>query len=175
VVDLPYEYLAKGPKGARVYVVDYDSSTGAFNPPANLREDLTENEPSKAELNKLATNPAFHAQNAYAIVMRTLARFEFALGRRLSWGFDGHQLHVAPHAFVDANAFYSKRAAACFWAILRLTILTERTLRRPSTHVVLTMSLHTKPRMPFSMAFALGSPSLPLPNKQLSTRASPIW
>ena len=40
--------------------------------------------------------------------MRTLARFEFALGRRVSWGFHGHQLKVAPHAFADANAFYSE-------------------------------------------------------------------
>jgi len=40
--------------------------------------------------------------------MRTLARFEFALGRRISWGFTGHRLKVAPHAFSDANAFYSK-------------------------------------------------------------------
>ena len=28
---------------------------------------------------------------------------EFALGRRIEWGFDGHQLHIAPHAFADAN------------------------------------------------------------------------
>ena len=40
--------------------------------------------------------------------MRTLARFEFALGRRVGWSFLGHQLQVAPHAFADANAFYSK-------------------------------------------------------------------
>ncbi|MHB8873333.1 MAG: gluzincin family metallopeptidase, partial [Myxococcaceae bacterium] len=41
-------------------------------------------------------------------------RFELALGRRVSWGFDnpGHQLKVAPHAFSDANAFYSRRDEA---------------------------------------------------------------
>ena len=32
-------------------------------------------------------SPAFHAQNVYALVMRTLARFEFALGRRVGWSF----------------------------------------------------------------------------------------
>ena len=41
--------------------------------------------------------------------MRTLARFKFALGRRVGWSFPGHQLKVAPHAFADANAFYSAR------------------------------------------------------------------
>src|SRR5262249_8804805 len=57
---------------------------------------------------KILGDPHFHAQNVYAIIMRTLARFEFALGRRASWGFGQHQLKVAPHAFADANAFYSE-------------------------------------------------------------------
>ena len=39
--------------------------------------------------------------------MKTLARFELALGRRVPWGFPSHQLKVVPHAFVDANAFYA--------------------------------------------------------------------
>jgi hypothetical protein len=56
----------------------------------------------------LLADPAFHSQNVYALVMRTLGQFEHALGRRVPWGFGGHQLHVAPHAFVDANAFYSR-------------------------------------------------------------------
>lgn len=43
----------------------------------------------------------------YGIIMKTLARFEFALGRRIGWSFGGHQIQVAPHAFADANAFYS--------------------------------------------------------------------
>ena len=64
-------------------------------------------------------NPKFHAQNVYAIVMRTLARFEFALGRRISWGFHGHQLKVAPHAFADANAFYSEDDQALMFGIPR--------------------------------------------------------
>jgi hypothetical protein len=114
VIDLPFERLEKGPKGARVYVTDYDSSTGIFNPPSELLERLAKIKPTAKQLDALVGNYAFHAQNAYAIVMRTLARFEFALGRRLSWGFDGHQLHVAPHAFVDANAFYSNRDRGLF-------------------------------------------------------------
>ena len=39
--------------------------------------------------------------------MKTLARFEFALGRRIPWSFQTHQLKVAPHGMADANAFYS--------------------------------------------------------------------
>ncbi len=68
---------------------------------------------------QLLANPAFHGQNIYALVMRTLARFEYALGRRVHWGFDGHQLHVAPHAFVDANAFYSREDRALIFGYFR--------------------------------------------------------
>ena len=50
---------------------------------------------------------AFHAQQVYAAASRTLATFESALGRRLSWGFNGHHLHLVPHAFAEANAYYS--------------------------------------------------------------------
>ena len=40
--------------------------------------------------------------------MSTLAHFERALGRRVRWGFRGHQIKIAPHAFAEANAYYSR-------------------------------------------------------------------
>ena len=47
--------------------------------------------------------------------MRVLTRFERALGRRLAFSFEGHQLHIAPHAFAEVNAFYSERSRMlCF-------------------------------------------------------------
>jgi hypothetical protein len=61
---------------------------------------------------RFLNDPQFHAQNVYAIVMRTLMHFERALGRRVSWSFGGHQLKVAPHAFAEPNAFYSPRDEA---------------------------------------------------------------
>ncbi len=110
---MPAEELAPGPWGYRVHVVDYDSSTGSlYRPikyPALKNDEHFDGDPfRKATDAQLLSNPNFHAQNAYAIVMRILARFEFALGRRVSWGFYGHQIKVAPHAFADANAFYSE-------------------------------------------------------------------
>jgi hypothetical protein len=57
-------------------------------------------------------DPKFHAQNVYATVMRTLGRFETALGRRIPWGFGSHQLNVAPHGIAGANAFYSRQDQA---------------------------------------------------------------
>ncbi|HEV7516139.1 MAG TPA: hypothetical protein VGR07_07550, partial [Thermoanaerobaculia bacterium] len=38
--------------------------------------------------------------------------FEHALGRRIGWSFSGHQIQIAPHAFVEGNAFYSKNDRA---------------------------------------------------------------
>jgi hypothetical protein len=117
-VDVPAEDLQPGPWGFRVQVIDYDASTGTlFKPlvdkagPGGAYVDVFE----KASDNTLLSDPRFHAQNAYAIVMRTLARFEFALGRRVAWGFDGHQVKVAPHAFADANAFYSRPDEGLFF------------------------------------------------------------
>jgi hypothetical protein len=69
---------------------------------------------------KLVSSRAFHAQNVYGTAMATLERFERALGRRVPWAipggsFDhaatgrGHVLKIAPHAFAEANAYYSRR------------------------------------------------------------------
>jgi hypothetical protein len=38
----------------------------------------------------------FHTQIVYVLVMMTLARYEFALGRRIGWAFKAHRLKVAP-------------------------------------------------------------------------------
>lgn len=112
-VEIPAERLAPGPCGYRVHIIDYDTSSRTLYKPADLEpapgaRPLFENPGDDVILG----DPRFHAQNVYAIVMRILGRFELALGRRVSWGFPSHQLKVAPHAFVDANAFYSERDEA---------------------------------------------------------------
>jgi hypothetical protein len=110
-VDVPAENLAAGPRGYRVHVIDYDASTRTLYKPFKYPDDAID--PFREPTNDTVLNdPNFHAQNVYAIIMRTLARFEFALGRRVGWSFPGHQLKVAPHAFADANAFYSERDEA---------------------------------------------------------------
>src|SRR5262249_30068905 len=109
-VTVPIEDLAAGPRGYRVHVIDYDASTQTLYA---AREYPNVDDPYQEAGDKtLLTDPGFHAQNVYAIVMRTLAAFEFALGRRISWAFNSHQLQVAPHAFSVANAFYSRRDQA---------------------------------------------------------------
>ena len=118
-VEIPAEELAPGPRGHRVHVIDYDTSTGTLYMPLEydpLKDgqyiDPFKEAADRHDDEELLEDPRFHAQNVYAIVMRTLARFEFALGRRVHWGFPGHQIHIAPHAFADANAFYSEEDQA---------------------------------------------------------------
>jgi hypothetical protein len=109
-IAVPAEDLIPGPIGYRVQVVDYDSTTRRFIGAHKLPVAL-EAEPhawAKGDAT-LVADFRFHAQNAYALVMKTLARFEFALGRRIGWSFRTHQLKVSPHGMLDANAFYSPR------------------------------------------------------------------
>lgn len=117
-ISIPAEELAPGPRGYRVNVIDFDSNTGALYKPAEYpspKKGAPRDPFARASDATLLNDPRFHAQNAYAIVMKTLARFEFALGRRVRWGSTGHQLHVAPHAFSDANAFYSREDRGLFF------------------------------------------------------------
>lgn len=111
-VEVPAERVAPGPGGARVKVIDYDTSTGTLYRPfaecVGRDGEFVEVFHGRLSDDRLLADPRFHAQNVYAIVMSTLARFEKALGRRVSWGFGGHQIYVAPHAFCEANAFYSE-------------------------------------------------------------------
>jgi len=129
-VEVPVEDLEPGPRGYRVHVVDFDASTNTLYRPLELGtardpyrvpsfEGIATPEDYEEYNQRLLGEPAFHAQNVYAIVMRTLSRFEFALGRRVRWSFDGHQLMVAPHAFADANAFYSKDQRALMFGYFR--------------------------------------------------------
>lgn len=109
-IAIPAEDLIPGPIGYRVQVVDYDSTTRRFNGAHSLPATPEAEPPGWAKGDaKLVGDFRFHAQNVYALVMKTLARFEFALGRRVGWSFRTHQLKVSPHGMLDANAFYSPR------------------------------------------------------------------
>ena len=119
-VRFPYEDLDAGPTGHRVQVIDYDSTTGTLYKPAEIPAEIPAESSAKPLPNAVVLGDrTFHVQNAYALVMRTLARFEFALGRRVSWGFPAHQLKVVPHAFEAANAFYSPDAEALLFGYFR--------------------------------------------------------
>jgi len=116
---IPAEDLAPGPKSSRFHIIDYDATLDKFIAPLrdskDLAEDIFKQGISLSRKRKLTemlvSDPHFHAQNVYAIASATLFEFEKSLGRKVSWGFDtgAHQLKIAPHAFADANAFYSRK------------------------------------------------------------------
>jgi hypothetical protein len=109
-VPVPRESLAPGPKGHRIHVVDFDATRNRFYPPQPRG---LENDPYRDErdIDALVADRHFHAQNVYGLMSTTILRFEAALGRHVSWGFASncHHLKVAPHAFAEANAYYSRR------------------------------------------------------------------
>lgn len=136
-VEIPNEKLSPGPRGYRVQVIDYDASNRILYKPAPYNERDNLQIPANIEKDR-----AFHARNVYAIVMRVLARFERALGRRIGWSFLGHQLTVAPHAFLDLNAFYSKEDRGIFFGYYPgdsgtvFTCLSHQVIAHETTHAL---------------------------------------
>jgi hypothetical protein len=128
-VKIPAEVLLPGPRGARIEVIDYDASTGHFYKPIDLNDghDLFKKAPS---VDQVQSDPRFHAQNVFGIAAATLLQFEQALGRNLSWGFSGrsHQLKIVPHAFREANAFYSREDEALLFGYFGDERDTEKTV-----------------------------------------------
>lgn len=108
-VRVPWSRMEVGPRGARLHVVDYDTATGRYYKHAAIADDDPFADVPDATLKK---DRAFHAQQVYGTAARTLAAFETALGRRLPWGFANHQLALVPHAFAEANAYYSREDGA---------------------------------------------------------------
>lgn len=175
-IEVPIEDLDPGPRGCRVYVIDYDASTNTLYRPLELnfgrdpyKKPSYEDQPTQQDYdeytNRLLNEPGFHAQNVYAIVMRILSRFEFALGRRVRWGFDGHQLMVAPHAFADANAFYSKEQRALMFGYFRgkgehpiFSCLAHDVIAHETTHALLDglRQRYTDPSSPEQAGFHEG-------------------
>jgi hypothetical protein len=136
LIEIPNEELAPGPRGYRVQVIDYDASNRILYRPAPYKAgDLL-------KVSRPEKDRAFQTRNVYAIVMRVLARFERALGRRVRWSFPGHQLTIAPHAFLDLNAFYSKDDRAIFFGYypgesgMVFTCLSHEVIAHETTHAL---------------------------------------
>lgn len=110
-IRIPYEKLAKGPVGKKVAVIDYDASNRCYYEGVDLDATavLGQNGLAPSE-----SDPQFHQQMAYAVVMDTIRRFELALGRPVRWRADSSStttsfhglLKIYPHAMQEANAFY---------------------------------------------------------------------
>ena len=118
---VPNDRLLPGPRSSRIHVMDIDANSGrmiapAPDPSTDFTQPVREGgvRSRKAAARRLLRDPHFHAQNVHAIAASTLMEFESALGRHVSWGFrsGSHELKIAPHAFLDLNAFYSREDEA---------------------------------------------------------------
>ncbi|MEV6268217.1 hypothetical protein AB0L64_13650 [Kribbella sp. NPDC051936] len=109
-----------GPACRRVAVVDFDprtseplTSAARFVPskPGSVRGSYPDDGDPES--------PASIAINAFGIVFQTIRMFEGpdALGRQVSWAFDGDQLLVVPRAGEWENSFYERatRSLQFFW------------------------------------------------------------
>lgn len=150
-IEIPNEALDRGPRGYRVHIIDYDSTSNVLYPAARARagvnrdDDLPDDPWEHVADNELLKDSEFHAWMTYGIIMKTLSRFEFALGRRIGWSFPGHQILVSPHAFSDANAFYSDLAQGLFFGYFPsldgkrviFTCLSHEVVAHETTHALL--------------------------------------
>ncbi|HEX6915993.1 MAG TPA: hypothetical protein VF145_12175, partial [Chitinophagaceae bacterium] len=112
-------------------VIDRDPASDAVYEPVDL------NNPSILATDGLApseTNPQFHQQMVYAVIMYTIRNFEKALGRKVLWspvqviGSDKRlrqqfveKLLVYPHAVRDQNAYYSPERKALLFGYYNAT------------------------------------------------------
>jgi hypothetical protein len=108
VADVPYERVEPGPAGRLVEVIDYDPVHQCWYEPVDLDD-------SAVMLNRgldvAESDPRFHQQMVYAVVMRVLETFESGLGRPFRWR-GTKRLRVYPHAFVGENAYFDEELFA---------------------------------------------------------------
>ena len=106
-VFVPNEPLLAGPQGKRVEVLDYDGVNECMYPPVDL------DDPSvlmRMGLDPAEADPRFHQQMVYAVAMKVIDNFDFALGRHIS--FRGKRLRLFPHAFLGRNAYFDEKLNA---------------------------------------------------------------
>ncbi|HEX7829388.1 MAG TPA: peptidase M4, partial [Thermoanaerobaculia bacterium] len=112
-IRVPNEPLERGPVGAKIAVIDYDASNHCYYEPVDLD---AKNALGQQGLAPSESNPKFHQQMVYAVIMETIRRFETAIGREVRWYPENTskdlplhgRLRVYPHAMQEANAFYDR-------------------------------------------------------------------
>jgi hypothetical protein len=106
------------PVGEYIEIIDYDPASGVFYPPVDLNDPYLL---AQDGLNPSVSNPQFHQQMVYAVIMTTIKNFERALGRKIQWSphiyltksnkIGGstfvQRLRIYPHALRQANAYYN--------------------------------------------------------------------
>lgn len=121
------EGLEPGPIGEYVEVIDYDPTVKMYYTPVDLNDNYIL---AQDGLDPSESNPQFHQQMVYAVIMTTIKNFEKAMGRPVMWStrlIDTNfgtgkpkkinseyvpRLRVYPHALREANAYYDPQKKA---------------------------------------------------------------
>ncbi|MGZ8830115.1 MAG: hypothetical protein ACXW2Q_07035 [Thermoanaerobaculia bacterium] len=114
-LEITNEPLTRGPRGARVEVLDYDGATKRFYQPVDLDDPAVL---MNDGLSPTESDPRFHQQMVYAVAMKVLENFEISLGRKLRF-HDGRKLRIFPHAFEGPNAFYDPPSVSILFGYFR--------------------------------------------------------
>ena len=151
VYKIPWENLSPGPVGEYIEVIDYDPTVGGkFYTPVDLSNPFLL---AQDGLNPSESNPQFHQQMVYAVSMLTVKNFENALGRKIIWASRRtidpatqketeeyvDKLRIYPHAFREANAYYSPQKIALLFGYFSSTPVDE-TLHMPDSLVFTCLS-----------------------------------
>ncbi len=124
-----WESLQPGPIGEYVEVIDYDPTIQQYYEPVELDHPFLL---AQDALAPSESNPQFHQQMVYAVVMTTIQNFEHALGRKVIWGsrrvadrtkYEEYvqRLRIYPHALRDANAYYTPQKKALLFGYFAAT------------------------------------------------------
>jgi hypothetical protein len=147
--------LQPGPIGEYIEVVDYDPTVKEFYKSVDLDHPYLL---AQDGLDPSESNPQFHQQMVYAVVMTTIKNFESALGRQVFWSPQSikrsqpkkgevlkpqdhfvKKLRIYPHAFRDANAYYSPEKKALMFGYFS-AIPSDDTLQMPNALVFTCLS-----------------------------------
>ncbi len=119
-VETRNEPLQRGPLGARIAIVDYDSSLDCFYVPVNLDDPTIL---MQGGIEHSESDPRFHQQMVYAVASRVVEIFDRALGRPVDLARTrsgkARPIRLFPHAFSMANAFYNPDLGAILFGYSR--------------------------------------------------------
>lgn len=146
VYKIAWEEVKPGPTGEYIEIIDYDPTVQQFYKPVDLNDTYIL---AQDGLEPDESNPQFHQQMVYAVVMTTIKNFEKALGRKILWApqrvstkeFEKYvgRLRVYPHALREANAFYSPLKKSLLFGYFSATPANE-TLQMPGSLVFTALS-----------------------------------
>jgi hypothetical protein len=111
-IDTRNEPLRPGPAGARIVVIDYDATHNCFYTPVDLDDSAIL---MQGGIDHSESDPRFHQQMVYGVASRIVGVFDRALGRPVELSSEStagmpRPIRLYPHAFNDANAFYTPKA-----------------------------------------------------------------